>query len=97
MLLIPRTFHKSDAKQFSKSPVLVDPRNQTNLTNATQTDSQCNVWQCLAESLLTLRIVRIVHRQFANEAMMIPRLVHPLQDQIQHHLDWKMVAKYEIS
>ena len=75
----------------------MDPLNQTNLTNVTQTDSQCNVWQCLAESLMTLRIVKIVHRLFANEAMMIQVLVHLLLDQIQHHLDWKMVAKYEIS
>lgn len=75
----------------------MDPLNQTNLTNAIQIDSQYNVWQCLAESLVTLRIVKIVHKQFANEAMMILELVHPLLDQIQHHLDWKMVVKYEIS
>ena len=97
MLVIPKTFHKSYVKQFSKSHVHVDPLNQTNLTNATQIGSQCNVWQYLAGSLMTLRTVKIVHKQFANGAMMILELVHLLLDQIQHHLDWKMVAKYEIS
>lgn len=91
----PKTFHKYDAKLSLGSRVLEDLPSRTNLTVSTQTDYRCDVSRCLVGNRVIQEISGKAHRQFEDEAMMIPKLVHLLQDRIRHRWDLMMVVMCE--
>lgn len=92
-----KIFHRFDEVLFLENHVLLDLPNQTNQVIAIQIVDLCNVLQWLVENPVTQEIVKTIRKQIVNEAKMLLRWVHLLQDQIQLHLDLMMVAMYGIN
>lgn len=72
----------------------MDLPNQKDPKDATQIDYQYDALQHLVGNLVILESVKTTHRQFVNEATMIPMSAHLPQDQTQHRLDYLVVVMF---